>query len=351
MRVLITGGTGLIGKATTERLLERGWDVRVLGLEPEFEFAGAEYAQCNVLDYDDLLRHMRGCDSVIHLAAVRSPNLAPGHEVYRVNVMGTFNVFEAAAAAGIGRVVQASSINALGCFYGTGDLDLDYLPVDEEHPTNTTDPYSYSKQTIEEMGDYFWRRDGISGTALRFPGVYLRGYPLTDNFHHRQEVGRALLAELLSLPEAERQARLDDAKAVTLDYRRQRPLEYHPDAPPALKNPMFENPLYRAFAFDRYNLWAFIDERDTAQSLEKSVTADYEGAHALFINDSVNYLGYDSRTLARLFFPNVTEFKTDLSGASALVSIDKARRLIGYEPEHSIAALGLAEPSHGEHHD
>lgn len=116
MRVLITGGNGLIGKATVERLVEKGWDVRVIDLQPEAEIDGAEYAQCNILNYDDLLKQTRGCDAVIHLAAIRSPAMNPGHEVFQVNVAGTFNLFEASAAAGIRRVVQASSINALGCF-------------------------------------------------------------------------------------------------------------------------------------------------------------------------------------------------------------------------------------------
>ncbi|MFN8561489.1 MAG: NAD(P)-dependent oxidoreductase [Anaerolineae bacterium] len=172
MRVLITGGTGLIGKATVERLVAKGWDVRVIDLQPEADLAGAEYVQCNILHYDDLLEQTRGCDAVIHLAAIRSPVSDPGHKVFQVNATGTFNVFEAAAAAGIKRVVQASSINALGCFYGINDLDIHYFPVDEAHPTHTTDPYSFSNGVIEDIGDYYWRRDGISSVAMRYPGVY-----------------------------------------------------------------------------------------------------------------------------------------------------------------------------------
>ncbi|MFN8447780.1 MAG: hypothetical protein U0521_04085 [Anaerolineae bacterium] len=88
--------------------------------------------------------------------------------------------------------------------------------------------------------------------------------------------------------------------------------------------------------------------RDAAQSLEKAVTADYEGAHPLFVNDSVNTMTYDSRTLVRLFFPEVTEIRGDFSGAASLISIDRARALIGFEPEHSIGAV---EPTQGEPHD
>src|SRR5690242_13744973 len=98
MRVLITGGTGHIGKATTEQLLRKGWDVRILDIAPNSDFQGVEYVQGDILDYDSLLKHTKRCDAVIHLAAIRGPGLAPGHDVFNVNVTGTFNVFEAAAA-------------------------------------------------------------------------------------------------------------------------------------------------------------------------------------------------------------------------------------------------------------
>ena len=340
MRVLITGGTGLIGKVTTERLVEKGWDVRVIGIEPEFEFNGVEYAQCDILNYDDVLRHMTGCDAVIHLAAIRGPQLAPGQDVFRVNVAGTFNIFEAAAKLGIRRIVQASSINALGCFYGTVEMNLRYLPVDEEHPVYTTDPYSFSKQTIEEIGQYYWRRDGISSVALRFPGVYRQDTLSGERYLQKRELAQRFLDELTSLPESEQQARVRDAQQRAAEYRSQRPFEFRPDHTPSWNFNVQEDPLFWMYAIDRFNFWAFIDERDAAQSLEKGLTADYEGAHALFVNDHHNSIGYAVRTLARLFFPDVSHYKTDMPGSASLVSIDKARALIGFEPEHSVESLG-----------
>jgi nucleoside-diphosphate-sugar epimerase len=339
MRVLITGGAGHIGKATTERLVQNGWDVRVIGIESGIEIEGAENIQCDILNYDDVLNRMRGCEAVIHLAAIRSPIMAPGHELFQVNVAGTFNVFEAAAATGIRRVVQASSINALGCFYGTGDIKAEYFPIDEEHPSFTTDPYSFSKQVVEDIGDYYWRREGISSVALRLPGVYLRGYTLTDGYHQRREMGRKLLDELASQTESEQQARIAEARQRALEYRSQRPFEFNPAHPEMAWPNVPDDPLFRAYAIDRFNLWAFVDQRDAAQSLEKGLTADYEGAHALFINDHLNSLGYDSRTLVRLFFPEISETQNYLSGAASLVSIEKARTLIGFEPEYSIEKL------------
>lgn len=334
MRALITGGTGHIGKAAVERLLQHSWDVRVVDIGPGVQFDGAEYVECNILNYDDLLRQMRGCDAVIHLAALRGPSLGTGHDVFQINVVGTFNVFEAAAAVGIRRVAQASSINALGCTYSTGDMKLDYFPIDEAHPTFTTDPYSFSKQTVEAIGAYYWRREGISSIAYRYPGVHRHGYTSSEDFQKRRAAGLQVLDELMSLSDSERQARLADARQRALDFRSTRPLEYRPDS--LLQLHFADDPLFYTYALDRFNLWVNLDERDAAQSLEKGLTAAFEGDHALFVNDHSNWLGYDSRTLISLFFPDVAEIRPEFSGADALVSIEKARRLIGFEPEYSV---------------
>jgi nucleoside-diphosphate-sugar epimerase len=336
MRVLITGGTGHIGKAATARLLQNGWDVRIIDLAAPAEISGAEYVQGNILNYDDLLKHTRGCHAVIHLAAIPTPYLAPGHEVFQANVAGTFNVFEAAAAAGIGRIVQASSINAIGCYYNTVEIEPRYFPIDEEHPRVTTDPYSLSKQMIEDIGTYYWRRDGISSLALRFPGVYSRGFPETEAYVQRVEAARRLLDELVSQPEAQQRARIADVQKRVLEFRRQRPYEFHPDRPQSARNTHLDDLLFRLYDVDRFNFWASLDERDAAQSLEKGLTTDYAGDHVLFINDPCNSLGYGTRTLIRLFFPEVSHFKSDLSSSAALISIERARALIGYEPEYSL---------------
>lgn len=337
MRVLITGGTGQIGTATVQRLVQGGWEVHVVGLETGVIVAGATYATCDITNYDELCKQMRGCDAVIHLGAIRGPQLAPGHKIFQVNVSGTFNVFEAAAAAGIRRIVQASSINAIGAAWNTSDMALDYFPVDEAHPCFTTDPYSFSKEMIENIGNYYWRRDGISSVALRFPGVYDSDYIRTESYRVSREKMHRMLDSLAALSEAERQERLTEVRERALVLRKKRTLEHNADTSQWPKRDSAEALLFFAYASDRFNLWAWLDVRDAAQSLEKGVTADYAGAHALFVNDHHNRLGYDSRTLVRLFFPAVQESHTRLSGAMALVSMEKARTLIGFEPEYSVA--------------
>ena len=337
MKVLVTGGAGHIGKAATERLVQHGWDVRAIGLEAETEVQGVEYVTCDVLNYDDLRQQMRGCEAVIHLAAIPRPQLAPGHKIFTTNVAGTFNVFEAAAAEGIKRVVQASSINALGTAFGLVDFAPQYFPIDEQHPVFTTDPYSFSKQTIEEIGRYYWRRDGISSVALRFPGVQRSEYAMSDEMRERRQSTWKVIDEFAALTATEREARLAGIRKRTIEYRQQHPWEFKETVAVMPPRNQEEDQLWYIYAFDRFNLWAFIDVRDAAQALEKGLTAEYDSAHPLFVSDPQNWLGYDARSLVRLFFPEVSESNINLSGPSAMVSVEAARRLIGFEPEYSVA--------------
>ncbi len=153
MHILVTGGIGIVGKAVVARLVEKDYRVRVIDRKSAAQAPGAEYRPCDINDYAALRQAVHGCDAVVHLAALPRPCDGPGGEVFRINAAGTFNVFQAAAEEGIRRVVQASSINALGYFYGVRDFPLQYLPVDEEHPGPTTDAYSFSKEIDEQIGD------------------------------------------------------------------------------------------------------------------------------------------------------------------------------------------------------
>jgi nucleoside-diphosphate-sugar epimerase len=331
MRVLVTGGNGLVGRALVERLVRHGWDVRVIGIEPEANLPGAEYTRCDLLNYAALRDQVRGCERIVHLAALPHPRDWPGTQVFQVNVAGTFNLFEAAAAEGIRRVVQASSINAIGNGWGTVDIQPRYLPIDEEHPAYTSDPYSFSKQLVEDIGAYYWRRDGISSVAMRFPAVLPFSRDAADPYWLQLQPMRDFLDAFAALPADERAARIAEVRAQARDFRGRRAMEY--GAPDEPVPPNRDELLWLAYTFDRFNYWTFVDDRDSAQAMEKALLADFEGSHPLFINSDRNWLGYDSATLARLFFPEVWEWKRPLVGSESLVSIDKARALIGFEPE------------------
>jgi nucleoside-diphosphate-sugar epimerase len=347
----LTGGTGNVGRATVARLVQNGHDLRVIGRRAHDEldherlgerfFDGAEYVQCDVNNYDALRDQVRGMEGIIHLAAIPYPGGAPSQEVFRINCSGTYNVYQAAAAEGIKKISCASSINALGFNYGLVPFEIEYFPVDEQHPTYTTDSYSFSKQVTEGIADYYWRREGISSINLRLPGVYEVREGHMDRWRRYSGFFREAFGELVTLPQDERRARIEQAIYKYDDTR--------PDRAGFLPN-VDMRARWRAIredrdlgllfgGFGRSNFWASVDARDSAQALEKGLTADYQGSHPIFVNDSENAAGFDSELLVQIFFPDVTRRTHPLQGRETLVSIDKARALIGYEPEHHIADL------------
>jgi NAD(P)-dependent dehydrogenase (short-subunit alcohol dehydrogenase family) len=334
MEIFVTGGAGLIGRAVASYLLEQGYRVRLTDLVAETDAPQSKYAVCDIMNYEQVVETMRGCDAVIHLAALKNPMVGLSHDVFRINTVGTFHVFEAAAKHGIKRIAQASSINAIGCAWNIADFSPDYLPIDEDHPSVTTDAYSLSKKHVEEIGDYYWRREGISSVALRLPGIYQREKRLAGDWSERQQTMRDFLDSFLQLPEEEQKQQMAAAREAIIAHRMERPLEYPNakwDTPQTDKAPEL---LLRAYMFDRYNLWASLDERDAARAFELSIRADFEGSHVLFVSDKHNSHGYDSQTLARLFFPNVP---ANLSGSESLVSTKRASELIGFEPQYSLS--------------
>jgi nucleoside-diphosphate-sugar epimerase len=328
MHVLVTGGTGNVGRAAVARLIRSGHTVRVIGRRAGVTLEQAEYQSCDINDYRALCDQLKGMEAVVHLAAIPHPSLAAGQEIFRVNCSGTFNVYRAAAENGIRRVLTASSINALGYNFGTRNFPLRYFPMDEEHPSFTTDPYSFSKQILEEIAAYFWRREGISGICMRLPAVY---EATSSERGSRAFVVRAhdAYTALFDLPMAERQARAQQVigrfEALRLDRAWEAPHgRFGMDQPDA------------GLMFGRSNFWTSIDAEDSAQAIEKGLLADYDGSHVLYINDSHNFAGVETEALASLFFPEVAARTRTLVGTQSLVSIDKARALIGFEPQHSI---------------
>jgi nucleoside-diphosphate-sugar epimerase len=338
MRILVTGGTGNVGRAAVERLVGNGHQVKVIGRRAGIEIQGAEYVQCDITDFECLRNQVRGIQGIVHLAAIPYPGGAPGQEVFRINCAGTYNVYRAAADEGIPKISSASSINALGYNYGTKSFDIQYFPIDEEHPTFTTDSYSFSKQIVEDIGDYFWRREGLSSVNLRLPGVYELLQERTERMREFLTRFRHAFADLMPLPDRERQERVQRAiarfDATRPERSRPMPREEMRQRWRALRDDPDMVLLFGGFG--RSNFWASIDARDSAQALEKGLLADYEGSHALFVNDSHNAAGIDSETLVSVFFPGVDARKRSLRGTETLVSIERARAVIGFEPEYSI---------------
>jgi len=328
MHILVTGGMGAVGRPTVQWLLDRGHTVRVLDLKVSRPIDGAECLEGDITDFASLGPMMAGIDGVIHLAAIPDPDLGPEHTIFEVNVGGTFNIYRAAADAGIGRMVCASSINALGYNYGIKfpEHQLRYFPIDEAHPTYTTDPYSFSKRAIEDIGAYFYRREGITSVFLRYPAVY----------DTQSEDGAMLLqfliesgeqtAAVMALPEPERSRRVAGIIAAFEARAAAREWETGPNWDLEDSDVMF----------GRSNFWTSLDVRDAAQAAEKGLLADLKGSHALYVSNADNFVGIPSRDLAAVWFTAVAEWRAPVKGTETLVSIDAARALIGFEPAYPL---------------
>jgi nucleoside-diphosphate-sugar epimerase len=333
MQVLITGGSGSVGKAVVQRLVARGDQVKVIGRTRDLEIPGAVYEACDITDYPALRQALRGIDAVVHLAAIPHPAASTGEKIFQINVQGTFNIFKACEEEGIRRVVQASSINAMGQLFGLKAAPLHYLPVDEEHPRTPTDAYSFSKYVIEEIGEYYWQRSGISSIALRLPWVVPAEYHTTNPA--RQARARELCDRLAKLSTEERQAWFEGAWSRYNELRAQGIYENRASYQEAKSlHPDWFGDDWFAMSH-RVNFWTCLDERDSAQAVEKGLVANYGGSHVLFVNDDQNWTGLASNLLAELFYPDVKVFKKELVGTGTLVSIDRAKELIGFEIEYT----------------
>jgi UDP-glucose 4-epimerase len=177
MRALVTGGAGFIGSNLVDALVARGDQVTVVddvstGNRANLEDAlanGAELTELDIRDAEalhDVVERTRP-EVIFHLAAqidVRKSVADPAFDS-RVNVEGTINVLRAAQAAGVRRVVNASTGGAI---YGEGQI----IPAPEDHPVAPEAPYGLSKFCAENYCSLFTRLHGLSTVSLRFGNVY-----------------------------------------------------------------------------------------------------------------------------------------------------------------------------------
>jgi len=151
MDVLVTGGTGFVGANLVRELLADGDTVRVLarprGDRRALEGCVVEIVEGDLLDRNSLVRAVRGARRVYHVAADYRLWAPDPSAFYRANVDGTRHVLEAAAAAGVERIVYTSTVGALG-------IPKDGTPGDERTPVSLGDmvgPYKASKFLAEEV--------------------------------------------------------------------------------------------------------------------------------------------------------------------------------------------------------
>jgi nucleoside-diphosphate-sugar epimerase len=275
--VVVTGGSGKLGRACVRELVDHGYDVTNVDLVPSRDHR-CPLVRADLTDFGQTLEVLAGvdehpaADAVVHLAATPAPGLVPNAEVFRTNTLSTYNAFEAARRLGIKNVVWASSETVLGLPF---DTPPPYIPVDERYPARPETAYSLSKVLGETMAEQFCRWDtDMKIVGLRFSNVM----------------------------------EPEDYQAF----------------------PGFDaDPLRR-----KWNLWGYIDGRDGAQAVRKALEADRTGADVFVIANADTVMSRPNAELVADVFPGVPVAR-DVGANETLLSIEKAREALGYEPRHS----------------
>jgi len=150
MRALVTGGTGFLGANLAKGLLAQDWSVRILRRLSSPLLAvrdlAVDHAIGDVTNLDSLLAAMQGVDVVFNVAAISQYWRNTASLVYKVNVGGAQNVFEAAARSGVQRIVHTSSAAAVGIIRGRSASEADPF---NQLPDRF--PYGHSKWLAEEI--------------------------------------------------------------------------------------------------------------------------------------------------------------------------------------------------------
>ena len=283
--VIVTGGSGKAGRATIRELLDHGYQVMNVDSEAPVEQL-CHFMRTDLNDLGqtvDALRLLTGTidrrrmaigepPAVIHLAGIPAPGLAPDATIFQNNMMTTYNVFSAAVRAGLKRVVWASSETTYGIPFTRSPPA--FAPITEEHPLAPESGYALAKVLCERAASEMNRWN---------PGTTFVGLGLSNIFEEK-------------------------------DY--------------AAIPSFWDDPALR-----RWNLWSWVDARDVAQACRLSLEADVTGAEVFTIAAADTLMKTPSRELMVAHFPN-TKLDSKLGEFETLLSIEKARRMLGYSPRH-----------------
>ncbi|SFQ45200.1 UDP-glucose 4-epimerase [Amycolatopsis arida] len=173
-KVLFTGAAGFIGGHVVPLLLDRGYTVRAFDnmsrgdrdrMAEWVATGNVELVESDVRYGGAVREAMRGCTHVIHFATVSiNKSIADPHESIDINMTGNHNVFAAAAAEGVERLVFASTASVYG--------DPEKLPMHEDDRLDPLTPYCISKRAGEDLLGFYQRQKGLPWNALRFFNVY-----------------------------------------------------------------------------------------------------------------------------------------------------------------------------------
>jgi nucleoside-diphosphate-sugar epimerase len=282
--IIVTGGSGKVGRACVKDLMEHGYKVlsldtvRPAGISNPPKPTDPTFSLCDITDFGQVMSAFSGVDdrhegekieAIVHLGAIAAPGQAQDHVIFDTNMISTHNVFEAARRLGIRNVVWASSETVYGIPYPGGPQ---YVPVDEEIDAPQSS-YSLSK---------------------------LMGEKLAVEFAKWDDMTKIVGLRLSNVQEPQDYANFDAYNA---------------------------DPRSRHF-----NLWTYIDARDAAQAIRLSLEAKLLGAHVFGIANSNSVMRRSNDELLDEVFPG-TKRKRPLKPNESLISIEKAQRVLGYQPQ------------------
>ncbi|MCG6885052.1 MAG: NAD(P)-dependent oxidoreductase [Silicimonas sp.] len=288
MRILFTGGSGKAGKHAVTYLMQQGHRVLNVDRVP-LDMPGVDNRIADITDaghmhdvmqsYADFDELQPGTgvpsfDAVVHFAAVPRILVTGDNECYRTNVMGTYNVIDAALKAGVRKIVFASSETTYGICFWDGEKKPDYLPIDEEHPTVPMDSYAMSKVVNEATARSFQARSGADIYGLRINNVI-------------------------------------------------EPHEYKSKFPAYIDDP----------ALRRRNIFAYIDARDLGHMVDCCLKTDGLGFEVFNVSNDDHSVAATTPELLGRFYDGVPVRK-ELGDDETFYSNDKARRLVGFAPKH-----------------
>lgn len=273
-KIVVTGGSGLLGPWVIKEFLEHGYNVvNVDTKQPKENLCKTVIA--DLTNLGEVYGVLAGADAVVHTAAIPVAYSHPNEVTFYNNVMSTYNILEASANLGIKKVVITSSESSYGLVFAVNQLDPKYVPIDEEHPQLPQDSYGLSKVVNEQTAQMFHHKTGMQIVSLRLGNV------IAPDMYER-------------FPQFIHDA--DQRKSI---------------------------------------LWSYIDTRDAACVYRLAIETDGLGVVALNIAADDTSMDLKSRELMEQCYPGVKEFKQPLNGYETLLSNEKAKKLLNWQPIHS----------------
>jgi UDP-glucose 4-epimerase len=287
-RILFTGGTGKAGRHALPWLLDKGYKILNFDLQA-FDHPGIPTLIGDITQAGQVFNAMTThfgfdgyeagrppapVDAVVHFAAVPRVLINADDETYRVNVMGTYNVIEAAMKLGIRKVIVASSETTYGVCFAEGDKDYHAFPLEEDYDSDPMDSYGLSKVVNEKTARAFAMRFGADIYALRIGNV------IEPNEYDR--------------------------------------------FPGFVANPMSR----------KRNAWSYIDARDLAQIVHLCLEKDGLGYQVFnAVNDTIT-ADLPTAEFLKKYCPS-TPLKRPLAGSEAPLSNRKIREVLGFKEAHN----------------